>query len=385
MTQTLTIYLDITNLLQQNFLTGIQRVVREVAVRLLNCYGLNLRLLRVEPDGQHWSEVDPRIFQDALAGHRVPAAQRGALFSITELAPGVWYDLDAVWGSPVPRSWLYPMLRQQGIQVVTFVHDCIPITDPQYCDLNTVCQFMNYMGAVLTGAGCIFVSTQATATAIQMLQCQAHSTARPVVVTGLGADFASRSSRVTVSPKVTAIVQGAPYVLLVSTLEPRKNHRVLLDAFDQGLFDRGLALVFAGRIGWGVSELLARIQNHPRLGRGLYHLSGLNDASVDVLYHHAFLAAYPSFNEGFGLPIIEALERGVPVVAADRDVLREVGQDFCLYCDPNVPEQWHALLAALADDPARMSAWRARLAGYQAPTWDEAVAQMAQALRHLPG
>lgn len=379
------VYLDIGNLLEQDFLTGIQRVVREVAVRLLQSPCLRLVPLRFDSKSFCFEQIAPQAFLQALASGCLPSHGQIRLAPQDLPSGSILYEIDAVWGNQPSRSWLYPLLRRQGIHIVTFIHDIIPITDPQYCYPNTVCQFMNYTGAVLNYAEAIFVSTQATAEAVRSLQRQTGSPAAPITVTGLGADFAAAAEQGAVSPDIVRQIGDKPYVLLVGTLEPRKNHRLLLDAFDLGLYEQGISLVFAGRIGWGVDTLCQRLESHPQLGHSLFHFRGLNDASIDYLYRHALVVAYPSCNEGFGLPIIEALERGVPVVASDIAVLQEVGQSFCLYCAPDAPKQWAELFSSLAANPQRMSQWRAKLTGYRAPTWDDATTRMATALRQLPG
>lgn len=376
-----TIYMDVSNLLEQNFLTGIQRVVREVALRLCRHDGLDVKFLRIDTSNHRFECVPEKVFRDVLAGHPLRTKMDFPCLELAQLQRGsIFYDIDAVWGAQPQRSWLYPALRAQGVLVVTFVHDIIPITEPQYCYPNTVCQFMNYTGAVLNHANAIFVSTQATMREIQKLQEKVNSPKVPVYVTGLGADFAASSSQGEVSPAVIQALGQQPYILLVSTLEPRKNHSLLLDAFDMGLYEEGLNLVFAGRFGWGIEELQKRIQNHPQLGRHLLHFSGQNDATIDYLYRHAFLTAYPSFNEGFGLPIIESLVRGVPVVASNRDVLQEVGKDFCLYCDPTKPADWADLFRQMLHSPEKMQELRAHLQAFKAPTWDEATDKMADYL-----
>lgn len=379
-----TVYLDVSNLLEQTFLTGIQRVVREVAVRLLHISDLQVKLLRIQPQSGCFEVIPESTFRSALAGQLPQQDTRFPILTPAQLVPGsIFYDIDAVWGSRPQRSWLYPMLRQRGVMIATFVHDLIPINEPQYCYPDTVCQFMNYTGAVLRWADGIFVSTQATANVVRALQRQVGSPEIPISVTGLGADFAPAALQGEISPDVIRMVSGKPYVLLVSTLEPRKNHRVLLDAFEQGVFDTGMLLVFAGRVGWGIADLQKRIQTHPLLGKQLFHFSGQNDATIDYLYRHAFLTAYPSFDEGFGLPIIESLERGVPVVASRRAVLEEVGKDYCMYCDPDSPAEWADLFSRLLNHPEEITAWRSRLREFQAPTWDHATDNMASALRQL--
>lgn len=379
-----TVYLDVSNLLEQTFLTGIQRVVREVAVRLLHADDLQVQLLRIQPQTGSFEIIPESVFLSALNGRLPGKNTHFSTLTPAQMVPGsVFYDIDAVWGSRPQRSWLYPALRQRGVLIATFVHDIIPINEPQYCYPDTVCQFMNYTGAVLSWADGIFVSTQATAHVVQALQDRVGSPAIPISVTGLGADFAKTATKGEVSPDVMRQVRGKPYILLVSTLEPRKNHRVLLDAFEQGVFDTGALLVFAGRVGWGVEDLQKRIRSHPLLGKQLFHFSGQNDATIDYLYRHAFLTAYPSFDEGFGLPIIESLERGVPVVASRRAVLEEVGKEYCMYCDPDSPAEWAELFSRLLRNPAEITAWRNRLREFHAPTWDHATDNMASALRQL--
>ena len=169
------------------------------------------------------------------------------------------------------------------------------------------------------------------------------------------------------------------YVLFVGTLEPRKNVGALLDAY-AGLLGRGAPtapLVLAGRETLEASEWLARLETFPLAG-SVRHLGYIPDAGRESLYAGARLLVMPSLDEGFGLPVLEAMSAGVPVVAARRGSLPEVIGDAGLLVDPNDIHGLTAALARMLDDYPFAAACAERgLARARDFSWDRA----ARALR----
>jgi glycosyltransferase involved in cell wall biosynthesis len=143
-----------------------------------------------------------------------------------------------------------------------------------------------------------------------------------------GADTAVPAGEIAARHGITG-----PYVLAVGTLEPRKNLPRLIEAFATLPADvRGdhvLALV--GAAGWETAGTLRSITAHPELVHALGHVS---DADLNGLYRGAAMFAYPSLYEGFGLPVLEAMTAGTPVLTSDVSSLPEVAGDAALYCNP---------------------------------------------------
>lgn len=123
-----------------------------------------------------------------------------------------------------------------------------------------------------------------------------------------------------------------PYVLAVGRLEPRKNVGLLLDA-TRDLRARGSRVVVVGRADFAAHQLVRRLAVEP----GVVHLQDVSDLELGSAYRHAGVLAYPSAGEGFGLPIVEALASGAPVVASDRTAMPEVAGPFAQYFDPTSP------------------------------------------------
>ncbi len=147
---------------------------------------------------------------------------------------------------------------------------------------------------------------------------------------------------------------GTPssFGLYVGTLEPRKNLPALLAAWERLRLRRPEAppLVLGGRWGWHSSELARAVARGTAEG-WLVHLGYVEPPQLAALYRRALLVALPSLYEGFGLPIVEAFAAGVPVVASDLPVLREVAGDAALFAPPHDVDAWSAALERLlADD-----------------------------------
>jgi glycosyltransferase involved in cell wall biosynthesis len=150
---------------------------------------------------------------------------------------------------------------------------------------------------------------------------------------------------------------AGPYVLSTATLEPRKNLPRLIEAFAGLPPERraGAELVLAGARGWQEDETFAALRRHAGLVRTLGYVE---EAELRALYRGATVFAYPSLGEGFGLPVLEAMTAGVPVLTSDRSSLPEVAGDAARYVDPTDVGAIRDGLAALLADPAE----RARLA-----------------------
>jgi glycosyltransferase involved in cell wall biosynthesis len=169
------------------------------------------------------------------------------------------------------------------------------------------------------------------------------------------------------------------YILFVSTIEPRKNLETLLDAFERlradGSYDG--ALVVVGKIGWKSERLVERLR-----GAGIMHLDYLRAAQLATVYEKAEVFVFPSIYEGFGFPLLEAMWRGVPSIAAQSSSLPEIGGDAALYFDPmdvaTLTVQLRRVItdAALREELSRKG--RARAAEFR---WDVAAAQTLAVLR----
>lgn len=381
------VYIDVSNLVSVNFLTGIQRVVREIVLRLCKRTDMELILLSYSNENQVFNIVDENAFVDFFdkgIGNKNDFFSHRKL-SVNDIEAGsVFFDIDSVWNSRMRRSYLFTALKNQGVKIAVFIHDVLAVTHPQFAHQNTAFFFMDYIGATLIYADIIITSTQTTLNEINKLSKKLDLPEKPGFVAALGSDFKQNNKmEEVVDVEVKKALGSKKYALIVGTIEPRKNHAVLLRAFDKALFDRDLCLVFAGRFGWNIDELKKEIENHPQLGKKFFHIAGANDATIDYLYKNAYCTLFPTFNEGFGLPLIESIERGIPVVTSDIPVLKEIGKDFCAYFDPNDEDELIAIIDKYLDDSNFYNDIKQRLHKYIPFTWDKSADKMAKALLTL--
>jgi glycosyltransferase involved in cell wall biosynthesis len=170
-------------------------------------------------------------------------------------------------------------------------------------------------------------------------------------------------------------IGNAPFILAVGTLQRRKNHLGLVRAFAT-LRDTAVHLVIAGGKGWLYDDVLAEIRA-ARLTDRVTFTGFVDDADLPALYRAARVLAFPSFYEGFGLPPLEAMASGTPVVSANTSSLPEVVGDAALTVDPHdVAALGAALARALADGAWRRDAIARGLARASTFTWQRAAEQL---------
>jgi glycosyltransferase involved in cell wall biosynthesis len=284
-------------------------------------------------------------------------AGRAARAAGADLLHGVHYEL------PLPSR--LP-------QVVT-VHDLTLLTNPEWHEANKV----RYFGWALRRA----------VRAAHRVLCVSATTARDLAerlevapgridVTRLGTDLRPAGEAEVAALRRRLGLDG-PYLLGLGTVEPRKDLPTLVRAFTSLAGELPHRLVLAGLAGWGQGALAAAVAGSGVADRVL--LTGyLPEADKAALFTGADVFAYPSRYEGFGLPVLEAMACGTPVVTTTGGSLPEVAGDAALLVDPGDPDALAAALAKLAGDPAVGQAaaarGRARAATF---TWDRCAAETA--------
>ena len=243
--------------------------------------------------------------------------------------------LDSSWHMDI--WWSVTKAKKSGAIVISVLYDTIPITHPEFCDASLISVFETWFDSALKFVdGFIAISATVKNDFSAFVENQyGPGHGKKLDFFHLGSDFNFTEVKEDgVRDKIRRVFDERSTYLMVSTLEPRKNHSYLLDTFD-GLWAEGndVNLCFIGRVGWKVDDLLERIKSNREYQRRLFFWSDIDDVELAYCYQHASMLVFPSFIEGFGLPIIESLGHGLPVLASDTPIHREVGLDHIGYFD----------------------------------------------------
>lgn len=251
--------------------------------------------------------------------------------------------------------------KAHGLRFALLFHDLIPVRRPEWCDRVVARTFRKWIDTTMPLCDTVFAVSHATA---EDVEAYAHEQrirlSGPVVVLPLGSELAQ-------APRARSARLPPPgsYALTVSTIEARKNHLLLFRVWRRMLEElppeRVPTLVFAGRIGWLVADLMQQIANTDNLGGKLVIVESPSDAELAALYDGCLFTLFPSFFEGWGLPVTESLGFGKPCIISDRTSLPEAGGGMVRSFDPDNLSDAYAVIRNAIEDRAGLALWEARI------------------------
>lgn len=333
---------DVSELVQRDARTGIQRVVRSILLEWLRQPPAQYR---VEPvyatiDGPYrYARRFTRQF--SAIGNDQHIEDDPIEYSSGDL----FFGLDLQTHVATSHTTTYQAMRASGVRVSFLVYDLLPVRMPQYFETGAKEGFERWLDVVAENDGAIAISKAVADDLVHWIK-EAHPDRLATFSldwSHIGADIANSQASTGVpasASKTLDMLRQRVSFLMVGTIEPRKGHQQVLDAFEL-LWDSGadINLVVVGKLGWMSEELAARMKNHPRRGKSFFWLEGISDEYLEMLYGVCGCLIAASYGEGFGLPLIEAAQHGLPIIARDIPVFREVVGLHAFYFNAETPDQ----------------------------------------------
>jgi glycosyltransferase involved in cell wall biosynthesis len=375
---------DISALVQADYKTGIQRVVRSIVLALIKEPPPGYRIEPVYSEGGNHCYRYARRFTCGMLDVP-PLALEDA--PIEARAGDLFLGLDLASSLTTQNQPQLQALRGKGVKIWFTVYDLLPLLRPDCFPFGSQKYYGDFIDTIaLVADGIVTISRAVADELAAWLAQRPNRRVAPLKLAHfhLGADI-DASAPTSGLPENAAhtlqALQAAPSLLMVGTLEPRKGQAQALAACEL-LWAKGVAvnLVIVGKNGWLVDALAERLASHPEREKQLFWFNGVSDEMLLKLYEHSSALLAASEGEGFGLPLIEAAQKGLPIIARGIPVFREVAGEHAFYFEGTQAQ----------DLAAAIEAWLALHAAGKAPastgmpwlTWRQSARQLMDAVVH---
>ncbi|WP_246524651.1 glycosyltransferase family 4 protein [Sphingobium phenoxybenzoativorans] len=275
--------------------------------------------------------------------------------------------------SGLDQPGLAEWFKKVDVKPVFMIHDLIPITHPEYCRSGSTEKHVKRLDTMLASGFGIIGNSQATLDILANYATNGGYALPHTVSAWLGA------TPLPLSDAGQTDIE-APYFVTLGTIEGRKNHLLLVRLWQRLIAQYGSAtpkLLIIGQRGWESEEVLSLLDTDSSLRNHVIELPRCTDTDLAHHLKGARALLFPSFVEGYGMPLVEALGHGTPVIASDLPVFRELAGEIPLYLDPTDLEGWQA---AIEDYSSKTSSARhnqvRRMGNYNMPNWHEHFAKV---------
>jgi glycosyltransferase involved in cell wall biosynthesis len=325
---------DITALAHADLHTGIQRVVRSVLKCLLESPPQGFRVEPVYTAFGAQGYFYARQFTKKFLQIDIDILADDPVLMLSE---DIFLGLDLCLSDVYEQRHWFEQAQQRGAEVYVVAYDLLPVTHPHWFPASEQPIFEKWLDTIKEFDGVISISEATSFEFKKWIKKVPRQREFPLRfgVAHIGADIEqskpTQGLPAASKNKLTQLKNEITF-LMVGTLEPRKGHAQALDAFEY-LWAAGFCcqLVVVGKAGWNVTELTDRMNKHRERDIRLFWFEGISDEFLEMIYTSCSCLLAASGAEGFGLPIIEAARHGLPVLARDIPVFREIANDHVDY------------------------------------------------------
>jgi glycosyltransferase involved in cell wall biosynthesis len=340
---------DVSILMKQDLKTGIERVTRSVLSQLLSNPPEGYRIEPVYLDNGIFRYA--RCFTTGILG----VGKTGLQDDKIELQQNdIFLGLDWNPYNVSSDKELFRYYTLLGVEVIFVIYDLLPVLRPDFFPPVSQTLHGNWLQTITEVAHGLVCISRSVAEELHAW-LDAHPPKREESLSigyfPLGADI-KINAPATEFPDQAAVALNAmkktPSFLMVGTIEPRKGYSQALSAFDKLWFEnKDLNLIIVGHEGWkalepdlreNITEISERIRNHDQYGKRLFWLESISDEHLESFYAASTCLIFASEAEGFGLPIVEAARKKLPIIARDIPVFREVAGNHAFYFQGLEPE-----------------------------------------------
>jgi glycosyltransferase involved in cell wall biosynthesis len=330
--------IDVSVISQNDARTGIQRVVRSFLKQLLDNPPDGYEVRPVYASTRHeYRYAFPNIKLLPYSNRNISTTEK----RLTVSAGDIFLGLDLATNILSKHQNQLEDWKRRGVKIHIVVYDLLPVLRPEWFRDRTMRSFYRWLRSVAIVADSTICISKAVKEDLQQWLTRKYffqNNVLPISVISLGADIkASMPSKGLPDNacRLLEIFATRPTALMVGTIEPRKGHAQVLDAFEQiWLEGMNVNLLIVGKPGWKTEAFQKRLLNHPRLMNNLFWLNDVTDEFLEKIYAVCYGLILAAEGEGFGLPLVEALNVGKPILARNIPVYQENATDsVCFFED----------------------------------------------------
>lgn len=277
------------------------------------------------------------------------------------------------------RSLLYSEFKNKGAKIITLIHDVIPLslTTVEQKE-NNIFHFINMFAAIFRYTDLILATTKSESQNIKFYLDKCNCSI-PIEIVPLGCNIKETYIENNISKNIIELSKKQ-YLLMVGTICPRKNHKLVIDSFNKELYKYDVNLVIAGHAGWKCDDIMRSITLSKYYNKRIFFINTPSNDEIIYLYKHAYASIMPSLAEGYGLPVVESLYYGCPLFCSNIPVFHEISKDKAIFFNNQSSDYFFNIITKYLSNKELYNHLKSQISSFDVYSWEESYNRLKEVL-----